>query len=499
VSPNSTQPASDEGDGAFAPFRRAARAHPWLIAAVTLVALAAGVLWAAQRTRHYEATAQVLVTPLAGGGSYTGLPILTDSVDPTRILQTAASVLDSPTAAAATARQVPGWSAQRVGDAVDVTPLGQSNIVTVTATADDPVQAARIANSFAESTLATRSGVLRRGVTASIAGLRAQQKALDPADTATATEIARELSDLQRIEGGQDPNFSLLQAAGDGVATGSPRSLIAILALLAGGVIGLGAALLVEHLNRRVRDEDELLQQYPLPVLARVPSIPPGGRDVISPELLPPRVQEAFRTLQVQLDHGREGNRAVMLTSPSMGDGKTTCAINLAMALTSAGADVILMDLDLRKPEVGNRLGAHSDLSGLFQRDATLESALVAAPTVPGLRLLATRAQENAMPLLEAVTRRLPQMLAEARRLADYVIVDTPPLGEVSDALRTAGVVDDIVLVARPGHTDRGNLIQARELLDRLGHVPTGLLLVGVASAGTLYYGYGVGTPVPER
>jgi Mrp family chromosome partitioning ATPase len=77
--------------------------------------------------------------------------------------------------------------------------------------------------------------------------------------------------------------------------------------------------------------------------------------------------------------------------------------------------------------------------------------------------------------------------------MADYVIIDTPPIGQVSDALRAAVTVDDIVLVTRPGNTDRTELQHTRELLDRMGHTPTGLLVIGEEGVGDPYGEYGDG------
>lgn len=494
MSPLVTPSSTGASEGALAPYVRAVRAHPWLIVLISAVAVATGLFWVATRSHSYTASSQVLVTPLSNDGSYAGLPILTDSVDPTRTLQTAASVLQSPAASDAAAGSMPGWTSRRVADAVAVEPQGESNVVTVTATADSPEAAAKLANAYTESTLTLRGRNLRDKAAGSIASLQAQQKSVPASDTATSQQIASELSSLERIRDGQDPNFSLLQpaSASAATATGSPASLVLALALIAGLALGLGAALALEHLNRRVRDEEDLLALYPLPVLARVPPLPRGSGDPVMPEMVPPRVQEAFRTLQIQLQGGAEQTgRVVLVTSPSMGDGKTTSALNLAMALTLTRASVLLIDLDLRKPDLGHRLGVDGDASALLGRKGSLVDALRPAPGAPGLEVLAARAQPNVIPLLEAVTRRIPQLLAEARELADWVIIDTPPLGEVSDALRMAGAVDDVVLVVRPGHTDRDALLRSRELLERMGHEPTGLLVVGETPAGTTHYGYG--------
>lgn len=187
-----------------------------------------------------------------------------------------------------------------------------------------------------------------------------------------------------------------------------------------------------------------------------------------------------------------------MFTSPSSRDGKTASAINFALVLAAAGFRVILFDFDLRKPDIGERLHIRADFMDFFRTNATLDDLLVEPRSAPGLRVISASPQGDVIPLLEAVSRRLPDLLRTARELADYVIVDTPPVGQVSDALRAAMTVDDIVLVARPGNTDRTELQHTRELLDRIGHTPTGLLLVGESGAGDAYAAYGADVPATE-
>jgi tyrosine-protein kinase len=282
-------------------------------------------------------------------------------------------------------------------------------------------------------------------------------------------------------------------------ASGSSKKLIVLLALLAGLVIGVGAASTIEYLNRRVRDEDEMLSLYPLPVLTRVPPLPRGARDATSFELIPPRVREAFRTLQLQLPLGvSERGRTIMFTSPSPRDGKTSSAIDFALMLAAANFRVILFDFDLRKPDIGARLGIRTEYMDFFRTNAELGDLLVEARSAPGLHVISSSLQGDVTPLLEAVGRRLPELLQTARGLADYVIVDTPPIGQVSDALRAAMTVDDIVLVVRPGNTDREELRRTRELLDRMDHTPTGLLMVGESGVGDVYAEYGAGPSPPS-
>jgi len=489
-------PTQVHEQGAHLPYLRAIRAHPLLVAAVVIVAVAIAAALEKSRAPTYTATAQVLVTPVTSGGAYVGLPVVTESSsDPARTLQTATSVLESPAAALATAAQLHGhWTQKRVGEAISVQPRGESSIVSITGTANGATEAATLANTYTHAALSLHVAQLSKEVATEVNQLQARQKRLAVGETANAAQIAEQLTALSAVASGRDPNFSLLQAAVVPTsAGGSSKKLIVALALLAGLIIGIGAATTIEYLNRRVRDEDEVLSLYPLPVLSRVPPLPRGARDASSFELVPPRVREAFRTLQVQLPPGSpDEGRAIMFTSPSPRDGKTTSAINFALMLAAANFRVILFDFDLRKPDIGERLGVRADYMDFFRVNANLNELLVEAPSAPGLRVISSPLQGDVTPLLEAIGRRLPELLRTARGLADYVIVDTPPIGQVSDALRAAMLVEDIVLVVRPGNTDREELKRTRELLDRMDHTPTGLLLVGESGVSDLYAGYGI-------
>jgi Mrp family chromosome partitioning ATPase/capsular polysaccharide biosynthesis protein len=487
-------PAPEEG--AHAPFVRAVRAHYLFVIAVALVAVVTAVVWEETRAPKYAATAQILVTPVTSG-AYSGLPavVTSTSAEQARTLETATSIVESPAAAQATARQLGRrWTQNAVSEAIRVQPRGESDILSVTGTAGGAVGAATLANAYARNALSLHSTLLSREATTQVNQLQARQKGLPP-ESAAATGIATQINALTSVADGHDPNFSLLQEAAIPTgAAGSSKKLIILLGLLAGLVIGVGGATMIEYLNRRVRDEEELLSIYPLPVLSRVPSLPQSSGDIVAAELIPPRIREALRTLQVQLPPGpSSGGRAIMFTSPSSRDGKTSSAINFALVLAASSFRVILFDFDLRRPDVGRRLGVRSDLMDLFRFDATLEEMLVPAQAAPGLDVISATPQGDVTPLLEAVGRRLPDLLRTAREMADYVIIDTPPIGQVSDALRAAVTVDDIVLVTRPGNTDRTELQHTRELLDRMGHTPTGLLVIGEEGVGDPYGEYGDG------
>jgi Mrp family chromosome partitioning ATPase len=487
---------------ALGPYLRAVQAHKLVVVATTIGVVIAAVLWLAfVRVPTYEATAQLLVTPLPQDDrTFLGLQLLRDSGDPTRTVQTAANIVDSPEAAQRTADKLGGGrTTQSVLESVSIEPQGESNILAVTGSADEAGLAARLANTFARETLAVQRGTLEREIGPLLSQLRARREALGVSDTEAAAELEDRINQLENVRTGANPTLSLSQEAeAPPSASGASPVIILALALIAGLALGAGAAVLIELLDRRVRDEDEALAILPVPVLARVPLLRRNlGR--LRPSnawILPPAVREACRTLLLQLrSRNSHDSRVLMVTSGSTGDGKTTSAINLAAALAVSGERVVLLDLDLRKADVARQLAVPQpvQLAELLKPEVALRSLVQKPPSLPTVSVLATAVGEGDAFVLEALYRRLPELVTEARDMADHVIVDTPPLGEISDALRLLDSVDELIVVVRPGNTDRVGLATTADLLARTRSEPAGLLVIGgTPGPASSYYGYGL-------
>ncbi len=470
------------GEGA-AVYLRAVRARKWLVGAIVAATVLGSLLWLSVRTPSYEATSQLLVTAISDDSVYLGLQILRESADPTRTIQTAASLVESRAAAERTAEEMgDGWTADSVLDSIEVKPAGESNILAVVATTDDPDESAKLANTFAEQTIAVRSASIQAQVGTEIQTLEQRLAAGGPGSG----DLALRLSELESLQGGDDPTLSISQlATPPGSPSGAGAPLILVLALLGGIAIGSATAVLLELVDRRIREEDELLSRWPLPVLARVPLV--RSRQLNGH--VPPAVREAFRTLAVQLERPGEGH-AIMVTSASTGDGKTTSAVNLATGLAAAGHRVVLLDFDVRKPTVAMTLDipARDAVTALMTSSQTLKEMLTGVPGLSNLAVLAIERSGSSDVSIERVGKRMPDLLAEARELADFVVVDTAPLGEVSDALRIVQSVDEIIVVARLGNTDRSSLAVARDLIERSGLTPSGLIVLGAAHVSSSYH-----------
>jgi capsular exopolysaccharide synthesis family protein len=492
-------PTLNAGEGALRPYLRAIRAHSRLVVLIVLAALVGGVAYLTLRSPDYEATAQLLISPLsADDTNFRGLSMIRDSGDPVRTVQTAAALIDTqPTAKLAAERLGQGYTPTEVLNQTDVTPVGESDVLAVIGRASDPDEAARLANAFANAALDIRQRVLRDEVAAAIKETQAQLNALPPGSP-LAAEPAGRLTQLQTLSDGKDPT---LQAAEPAVppssAAGPPTPLVIVLSLIAGLTIGSGAALLLELIDWRIRDEDDLLRLATPEALVRVPKLSAREAEAMAgaPLGAPPGIREGFRSLLVQLDRNGSDHRTVMITSASTGDGKTSSAISLAAAVAGAGYRTLLLDLDLRKPNIRTQLGLQSvddNVLSLITGGSKLSDVLVTTPELPGVQLLLGPSSVDfalVETVIQANTWWLPGILDEAKELADWVIIDTAPLGEVSDALRIASQVDDVVVVARLGQTRRDSFRTMQQLLGHAGTAPAGLIVIG-SKAPLAAYGY---------
>jgi Mrp family chromosome partitioning ATPase len=467
------------GKGVRDLFVPAMRSHRRLIAAVVALAVVASIIGLAVRSPTYRASAQLLVTPLPSKQDVLeGLPELRATSDPANAITTVAHLVKAhDTAQLAAARLGGGWTADGVLKRITTTPHGGSNVLEVEAEAATARESARIANTYARAAVDLRDRRIRQLAAAALANANAQRAGIADPNSADAQALDERIAALGRIQANGDPTVGLAQLASvPHSRDGLPIWAILVLSALAGGVLGVAAAALLDLVGPgRIDSEEDLAALYPLPVLTRLPRLPRRALATDAPAL-----REALRTLQVQLELEPGRHRAVMVTSASTGDGKSTTSLAFAGELAAAGREVIVIDLDLRKPDLAGRLGVRPEhgLEHLVAERVPLADALVPVPGVPRLHLLAP-AGETDLSTLEAVARHLPDIVEGATALADYVVLDTPPVGEVSDALTFARSVDDVLVVCRLGQTKRPSFETMRDVLERVGARPSGLVVIG--------------------
>jgi succinoglycan biosynthesis transport protein ExoP len=467
------------------------RERRWLIIVVTLLTTMAAVAYVALASKTYTASADLIISPVATSDSaLSALPLLRDSSDPTRTVQTAARLVTTTDVAQTVKTKLRlKRSASSLLGSIDAEPVAQSNVLALRAKAGSPKAAARLANAFATAVIANRTAEFHQQLDKALALARSASSrgglAVDPA----------RVTELYAARAGPVPDMRVSKLADPPTSPSSPKAALSIVVGgLAGLVLAIGGAFALQALDPRLRADDQLRRLFALPILARIPHERRGSSKLPrKPEELSLAGRESFRTLRATLaasGNYRGGARSVLVTSASPGEGKTTTAINLAALLALTGARVILVEADLRRPSIGKtlQLSPVHEMGAVLTETVSLDEALVTSEAYgPNLRFLA------ANPVPEAGTSAadwlfLPatqELLAEAKRMADYVVIDSPPLTEVIDALPIAQQADDVLLVVRMRQTHLARLRRLGELLARYDVRPVGLVVVGAAGAET--------------
>ena len=495
------------GTSGFERYLHTLRERLPLIAGVTLLTLLVAALYLALADDRYRAEADLLVAPAAQDDTaLTGLPVIQESSDPTRDVETVSRLVENRDVAVRVKREL-GLD-ESVGEllaAVAAEPVAQSNIVSVQAEADSPTLARDLANGFAAEAVAERSEELRREIDRVLPRLREQITAGEARGDDT-QELSTQLVRLESIRETGDPTLRLETRANAPASPFAPRPALTLAAaLLAGLILGIGGAFAMNALDPRLRREEQLRELYSLPILARIPkekrartfSYGPRRwgfgpqekhRRALPPGELSPTTLESFRTLRTMLAARRRtgsDSRSILVTGPSPLEGKTTTAINLASSLALAGNRVILIEADFRRPTVGEALGLQAPfgIGDVLLGNVGVEGALVPAPPFDENLsvLLVDRADDWLAEVLSLPAAEA--LLEEAGRLADYVVLDSPPLTQVIDAMPLARRADDVVLVVRLGNSRLAQLARLGDLLDQNEIRPAGFVVVGGAVA----------------
>src|SRR4051812_14531543 len=239
-------------DSALASYVRAIRSHVVVVIAVTVGVALAAVAWGELRTPTYKGTAQMLIPPLGGDdGVFIGMPFARDPGAPPRSLQTAATLIDSPRAAALAAQRLgKGWTARRVESAIEVSPEGQSSIIDITASSDSANDAAHVANVYAGAVIDSRKQQLAPLIDRAIASTRAQLSRLVRGSPSAQT-LAQNVRQLEAVRD-NDPTISISQTAPPPAGSaGIGPALLLFLGLVVGLALGTIAPGVLDLLRPR--------------------------------------------------------------------------------------------------------------------------------------------------------------------------------------------------------------------------------------------------------
>ncbi|HST51619.1 MAG TPA: polysaccharide biosynthesis tyrosine autokinase [Pyrinomonadaceae bacterium] len=287
---------------------------------------------------------------------------------------------------------------------------------------------------------------------------------------------------------------------------GPPRARNIVIALLLSLGIGVGLAFLLDYLDDTLKSIEDVDRHIHLPTLALIPAPretrrllarssqePDAGastalaliEDVRSP------VAEAYRHLRTSLLLSSAGQppKTILVTSSQPSEGKTTTVVNIATMLAQTGADVLVLDCDLRRPRVhahfgmANSRGVTNYLSG----DASVSELAQTYERLPNLKVITSGpVPPNAAELLGSdEMRKLIYVLSEN---FTHIVIDSPPAISFTDASILSTMVDGVMLVVHGGRSSRAVVRRAKQQLLDVGAHVFGVVLNNVKLEGTDYY-----------
>jgi len=487
------------------------RRFPWLLA-ITVLGVGLGVAYIGVQKKQYSATVQLLVQPTSGSIPTSGVQ---QAVSQTQVLNELQLITNAPVKARVTKKL--GFT-----PSVSAVEVGQTDVISLTATTRTPALAARAANTYAATFVAyQRTNALNVLIAAEqqfevqILAIDAQLRPLE-AETSPSASTTSTISALVSQEAALKGQLSQLQIAGSetpgGIEVVSPANVPTspsspkplrdgVIALAAGLALGLGAEFAAEYFDDKVytKDEAERLSGG-VPVLAMVPLI----RDWKKPRrpLLITKVDpystatEAYRTLRTSLQFTAQDTRlkTILITSASGAEGKTSTVANLGVVFANAGERVIVVDCDLRRPRLAGFFGEDEStgFTSVLLGQEELKNVIRESPNTPELALLGT----GPIPPNPAELLGSEKAAALFRLLAasyDVVLIDSPPVLPVADPLVIARYSDAILMVVMVGLTTRAQVERASELLAQVDARPAGIVLNKVTRRSTNVSGYGYG------
>ena len=480
------------------------RRRKWWVAGLAVAGLGISLALSFTEAKQYTATAQVLVQSQGGPSS---LASPQQAVTPTDVQTELLLVTSAPVKSAVSRKlgSVPGVSAAEVA---------QTNVISVTAIATGPAQAALVANTYATAFVTYQQTVALNGLTAAEAQLRTQIRSLGKqisglrgasAQAAALVNqqvvLKEQLAQMQVNGSVATGGLELVTPAQAPTSPSAPKPVQnGLLGLVAGLVLGLAAAFLRDNLDDAVATKDETEQLTGNPVLAMVPMVTSWKRRdkpvVVSMATPTAPAAEAYRSLRTSLQFAQQDRelRTILVTSPAAAEGKTSTLANLGAVFAQAGARVVLVSCDLRRPRLGKFFGLdeQAGLTTVLLGEQSLEQVIQPVPGYENLHVLAAGPlPPNPAELLSGQAAR--QIFAALRQQFGLVLIDSPPLLPVTDAVVLSKEADATLLVVAAGQTRRGDLQRAAEKLAQVNATVVGTVLNEVTRQSGYGHGYGSG------
>jgi len=505
----------------------------WLILLTTVIAAAAAYFFSSRQTPIYQASIRLLVSQnLSNSASMQYADILAAE----RMSRTYAQMLTArPMLEAAIAKAgLEGVvDPQILAKAISVQPVRDTQLIDLHVEYPDPAIAAKLANTLPQvfvdfnnkqktaryqelkqalqqqlqeldQEIKNADAELQQLVDASDANSKARQTVLEDRLAqfrSTYGNVLAQLEGIRLTEANAQDTITVVEPAEAPLHPIRPRVLMnTLLAAIVGGMIGLGAAFLIEYLDDTIKTPDDIARLTTLSTLGIIAKRKNskngenGGFVTIEDPRSP--VAEAYRAIRtgIQFAGVDAPMRTLVVTSPGPGEGKSTTAANLAVVMAQMGKKVALIDADLRKPIQHKRWGVPNTvgLTGALLMDDVLDDLenLLTPTAVDNLWLLTSgQLPHNPSELLGS--HKLKQLTEQLLRKLDILIFDSPPTLAVTDPVILGQTMDGVIIVIDAGITRDPALIHALTEMEKVNAHVLGIVLNrfnSKSSSGYYYY-----------
>jgi capsular exopolysaccharide synthesis family protein len=276
------------------------------------------------------------------------------------------------------------------------------------------------------------------------------------------------------------------------------KKLNLLLAMVVGLTLGVGLAFFLEYLDNTIKLPEEVRDYLKIPYLGPVPAFAQTRnldgipKDMITVHSPRSTASESFRGVRtgILFSSADKAPQTILISSAGPSEGKTVCAVNLAVIMAQAGSRVLLMDFDMRRPRIHQLfdIGRDIGVSNLLVGDAEIKDALV-SPETPNLDVIPCGPiPPNPSEIIGS--HRMETLMEALRKDYDRIIIDSPPLTAVTDSVILSQSVDGVVLVIRAGDTPRQIVLNGVTQLKSVNSRVLGAVLNGVNTGKSSYYYY---------
>jgi polysaccharide biosynthesis transport protein len=453
----------------------------WLIALAGILAGAAAFVVSINTQPIYETSTRLLVS---------APPSTTSSIDTSGMVNTqtmtstySQMLLDAPVLQGVIDQLKLSTTTDVLKKSISVDVVTNTQLLVITVDDPSPVQAANIANAMATVFAArirelqsVRYAASRDGLAKQVSDMEGQitdtnNQIAATKDTATLEQLQARLTQYRTIYSNLVTSYEQIRLAEEQTSTNvvvsepagvpyipvSPKTTRnTLLAVVAGMLLAAGAVFAGDTLDDTIKDPEKLRLRFNLPILGMIASHQTQDNKPITQVEPRSPISEAFRALRTNITYAAVDRplRRIMVTSPTPKDGKTTISSSLAVTLGQGERQVVLIDADLRRPQVHKRFGIHNriGLADMFVRPLDALSGMVKSVDIPGLAVITSGGlPPNPAELL--TSQKMMEILDRLNQDFDVILIDTPPVLTVTDAAALAPAMDGVILVAKPGST----------------------------------------------